>query len=670
MKRLFFILLCCLFMFFIICKCDLIKTKADNETTDEINLFEDFIYDDIDRCYYCYPVDNVWQAELRLLLFRGTNNGNDAYILYDEIDNEVIEYSFNSRGLWGTQGRFVDIFLFFSGNYYGGMNSGQLADKDSPKTITIFHGTTVESIDSNYLYKSLNKQIDYCIEENNFNYTENVVKQHTIENDFYFTNLNNNYGDNLYHTCGYISTLMLLSYAHEFYDSNIIPDILTCEIAGNTVTKQKQDMYNKTYKNDYNIKNFESPGANEEFQQFLIKYYHDVEELNPESDYTFHGSDFQQMIEKYFNTFYNGDIVGLRKVSDFRKEMSVSDYYNSTEFSQSYEYYESCVDRTLLYNEDIDEEYELDIVKELDNNNPVIIYIDGSEPLLLNLEKYDGSTIQELSELPTGHAMIAYGYVETETGLYYKCHFGRKEKNGNYTNNEIYIKALNIVKGFVFKPFSTPTEQQQSSYYYDNNGCMMNLPTNNVYETYEDFAVDLGNVEYDDEKEYYYCNCEEPHLLYQQNHNMKYRNLDDNNHQKFCDCGYQIEENHETVHTDATCVEHYAYCIYCSFTDYHADGISYAVGEDPNLVPEHYHTWTCTECNLSGAWTHTLECTSLGSQHHYLECKLCEYAEAVPHGIGFNIELWYQRIDENSHEVYCIGCGERWIEEHINCDCW
>lgn len=687
MKKNLKIILIAMFLVFAMFQCIKVDTFADTENE---GLFDDFIITHASHCYYS-SLDNSandgeenYIVDLRLYVFEGTYNGSHAYAIYDHKENRVIEYSFNSYSPWNcmTSGGFI-VFVYFEGGYHGMINLQEVALEDEvlkPDKIVIVDTDPYTIIESEAFCEKFSEVREINLDVSVFDFSENLIKKHDIQNSFYFQQLDNNYGDNLYGSCSYVAMGMLFSYYNEFIDNNIIPETMSLESNGNIINYFKNDLYTKSFDNEYNIKNFESPGANENFQQFLLSYGSTILNDDGEILYGLSYDQIDSVLEQYLNNYYDGDCnIGVRKVTNERYAYPENDYNLKYGFDNTYNYYKNQSNRNnLIVNAGTANEYEfeLDIKKELDNNNPVLLcfttsFVDG-----YNFQGYletPGENVINVNNPGVGgHAVIAYGYVETETGVFYKCHMGWKNKVGENTYNEIYVSATGLVNGYVLKLFDSPNSDQESSYYYENDNCLMNLPTNNTYTTFEEFLLEKTNIVYENDIEYYYCTCGLNHLIYQKNHehNLKYRDLDDGRHRKYCICGYDVEEEHEIVHTGVDCVEHYAYCIYCSFEDYHADGITYFVGEDPNLIPEHFHTWTCSICNLSGAWTHTLEGTSLGSSYHYLECKICEYEEAVPHGMGYNIELWIYKIDENTHSVLCIGCGETWIEEHTDsCMC-
>lgn len=402
--------------------------------------------------------------------------------------------------------------------------------------------------------------------------------------------------------------------------------------------------------------------------QFIVKYGQNI--FGEDVNITLEDQNLA-LVDNYLNSFYNNSNIDIRLVSDFR--YFNDEAYNGVNnlFPESYEYYDSVIDRDILKNDNFPNsygEYEFDIFTEIDNGNPVVLFLtDGKWEL--NLENYDNEYVKGYTSLPMGHVAVVYGYVLTENGIYYRCHFGHKVENESYNNNDVWIKTTTfnsytpkITGGFVIKKFNETHTNEESSYYYDNDGCIMNLPTNEVFETYEEFAVSTGNVEYDNSKEYYYCNCDIPHLLYEKAHIFKFHEFDNTKHIKYCSCGYSINEEHSLYHH--TFIDgHYEVCHSCSYSNAHPDGVIY------DVVYEMEHSWTCSSCNTSGTNTHTFEFESAGLHSHYSSCTICDYENIVPH--GFEFDIWYTRIDDATHLAHCSCCEEEWIENHTTyCPCY
>lgn len=679
-KILKIILLALIFLCFICFKGLLNLDVYANNGGDDF--YKDFTLESIQKCYYCYEDSENWSLELSMIIYWGKTNGNDSYILYDDKNNSVIEFSPSSISKWDLNYNYVHSFIIFEKiidgrkvYFYGGINllSNLIFYYDSD-------GEFCQK-ESEYLFLDIVTQSKQNVSDSYFNLTENVIKKNSIDNDFYFTNLINNYGNNVRGSCSFVSTGILFSYVNEFIDNDIVPNNFELIYNNSYYEYTKEEVYEKSINNDFNISSVESPGLNEYFHQFLLNLYNENNVSNDGYSYSVHSDKIPRFIELYLNRYYtNGELVGLRYVSDYRKYYdSDLEYYRNEctlnvssadeVFNQSYEYYEQQLDRSNLIREDLEIEYALDIFKEIDNGNPVLLIAESNEEIELNYEDYYGNSELKNIFLSGGHAMIAYGYVQTEDGIYYRCHYGNKMPYSSYNNNDIYFKSDEVVTGYVLKYFGDETNVESSSYYYDNGECLINLPTDEIYETYDEFVKNEGNVEFNNTTEYYYCNCEEKHLLYQCGHNYHYRKIDDSTHQKYCHCGHIEDENHTIKHTTSTTYDHYAYCDYCTYYDYFIDGITYYVGEDPYGIPEYYHTWSCSVCNLSGVYNHALEFESLGENYHRMNCRYCEYSDVAPHGCGYNVEIYYNKIGDNLHTAYCIGCKEEWIETHIGCNC-
>ena len=645
---------------------------ANND--DNENFYNDFLIESIQKCYYCYYEEDEWKIDLSIILYWGTTNGNKSYVLYDNKNNIRIEYSMVINDVWNVSPDSYDALIFFQGHYYGRVLKAS-------NMIYYYDDNTVLCKISEDLCTNIEPQKAQNVEINSFSLNENIIKRNDIDNDFYFKNLINNYGNNIKGSCCFVAMGMLFSYVNEFIDNRIIPNSFEFNYDGNDYNYSKDHILEKSISTDYNISNVESPGSNELFHQFLIDYFNEYINLDNEYKYSIGFASLHRTIEGYLEQYYlNSSLVDIRCVSDYRYHYSSDlEYYQneidsdiqstSDVFEFSYEYYEAQRNKNILKNEDYSLEYEFDILKEIDKGNPVLIIAKEDDEVEINYEDYHGNKVLKKIELPGYHAMIAYGYVQTENGIYYRCHYGNKMPYSTFNNNDIYFKSDDIVTGYVLKRFNTETNVESSSYYYDNGECLINLPTDEIYETYDEFVKNEGNVEFNNTTEYYYCNCETKHLLYQCGHNYHYRKIDDSTHQKYCHCGYNYIENHTIEHTTSTTYDHYAYCIDCSYHDYFAEGIIYYVGEDPYNMPEHYHTWSCSLCNLSGVYNHTLEFESLGENYHQMNCKYCDYQDLAPHGCGYNVEIYYNKIADDMHLAYCIGCKEEWIETHIGCNC-
>lgn len=338
-----------------------IDVKANNN---EDNFYEDFTLESIQKCYYCYENNENWILELSMIIYWGTTNGNNSYILYDDKNNSVIEYSPSSINKWNFNYNSVNSFIIFEklveGNkvyFYGGIN---LQSK-----IIFYYDSDGEFAqkDSKYLFLDIVPQTKQIVSDSYFNLSENVIKKNNIDNDFYFSNLTNNYGNNERGSCTFVSIGILFSYVNEFIDNNIILNNFELNYNDNSYNYTKEQVYEKTINHDYNI-------SNEEYI------------------YSIHYDKIPKFLELYLNNYYtNNSLVGLRYVSDYRKyytsdleyyrnECSLNVSSSNEVFEHSYEYYEQQLDRDNLIREDLEVEYALDIFKEIDNGNPVLLIAD------------------------------------------------------------------------------------------------------------------------------------------------------------------------------------------------------------------------------------------------------------------------------------------------------
>lgn len=633
-------------------------------TTEQEYLFKDFIPTKVIKVYNITQKDDgEYDAKASLYLYDGKINNIDGYILYDFVKNEIIEYSLNSLSPWeensyGYGDNSIPLYFEQSGYHMRTtLGTDIIHNCDLSYSIT---DSTVEAIQS-----LLSPLSDVSLDTVEFSLTTAVIKFHTIEKSFYFENLNNNFGDNINGSCGYVAIGMLLSYANEFLDSTIVPKNFSFNKNGTIYNIDKNSVYSKVSQNEYNISNFNnSPGANELFHQFLINYGSNILNNNGNLIYGLSEDDMQKIMLTYLNSFYeNYDKIGLRKVTNERY-INESSYEETYGFTENYEYYEGKRNRNdIISNVDGNNyEYEFDIIKELDNDNPVILTLtynaNNFYQYLGPIRNIDGSVEQAVFTPYNGHAVIAYGYVQTSHGIFYKCHMGWKDSTGVYKFSDIYVKASDILHGFVLKKFDHDYEYTlESSYVYSNGECELTIPTQKIYSTKREFVKETCSLTKDNNYEYYYCS-EHEHLIYKSAHEYNFESLNNQSHLKYCDCGIEFEVAHTFVHYDDynNSHDHVAYCTSCCTGYYDTDGITYSVDS------EFRHCWVCTKCNKSGISTHDIGYIEIDSVNHARFCKVCEYFEHLSHYSAGAVEYYYE--NKEYHYAFCLMCGARWLEHH------
>lgn len=641
----------------------LLKSVDVSASENDIELLQDFQATHASFCYLYEQVVNENSAnpsinvELSLIIYEGFIGENDAYVLYNRYTNEIVEYNLNSHSLWDLTSRSLTeaVPVYISSNIHLIVNWPKVLVLEN---FSLEHNSWIEYPEFANLFAPITL-ID--LNEEPFDVESVIVNENTVENDFYFENLNLNFGDNVFGSCAYVSMAMILSYYNEFYDQSIIPEVLSYTTNEYTNSILKSNSYNYSYDNKYNISQMESPGANDNFHNFLIEY--GSKYVLEESDlvYGLYEDQVKDIFSSYINDFYDNSKLQTRYVTDDRV---LDDEYSYDFFEEDYEYYESQTNEQLLFDSDGIFEYELDICKEIDNGNPVLLFLnDFFSPYSYYsyLENYNGTLDNVMFSSYQGHAVVAYGYVVTEHQIFYKCHMGWKSSDNRYDFNEVYVTTDAICTGIVLKDFSEEDEfVEDSSYVYENNGCKLFIPTNKLFNSLSELAIATKNIDFDTEQEYYYCDCEVGHVLYQRNHIFNYHENDTSTHIKYCSCGYSLIENHDIYH-ETTGHGHYELCEKCDYYNAHADGVTYTVLEEIS------HSWSCSICNSSGIINHEYIFTPLDNNIHMTTCSICEYENYVPHGIEF--DMWYIRIDNLTHIAHCSCCGQEWIESHIE-NCW
>lgn len=629
-----------------------------------LELLENF---DATEASFCYQfslsydenseIDDI-NVELSLIIYEGKIGDNNAYVLYNRYTREIIEFNLNSYSPWEISSRPVSDAapVYVSSNIHLFVRGTQVLVLE---TVTE-NPQWLEYPEFAALFNPV-KKIDLHSEP--FDANQIIYSENSINNAFYFENLSNNFGDNINGSCGYIAISMLLSYYNEFYDQSIIPETITYNNNEQDVSIFKSDFYNKSYDREYDISKMESPGANDNFHNFLIEYGSKCVLGENELVYGMYKSQVKEILASYLNDFYGNSNLQTRYVVDER--VSEGDYSNSVYFEEDYEFYESQQNEDLLWDVNNEFIYELDICNEIDNGNPVILFLNNFNApydYYTYLENYNGELDNVKYTSYEGHAVVAYGYVVTNGGIYYKCHMGWKNEDGRYNYNSVYVFAGTVCEGIILKDFSEQLEVvEDSNYIYENDGCILYMPTNHIFQSYNELVLACNNIDFNDAFEYYYCDCNNEHILYQKGHEFLYHEYTIENHVKYCKCGFSLIESHSLYH-DTYYDGHYELCSECSYQNVHSSSVTYMCLEETK------HIWICSECNLNGVAYHTYVFESIDNQFHKTNCLICDYENYVPHGVEF--DMWYYRIDNQYHTAYCSCCGENWIEAHnSNCLC-
>ncbi len=303
----------------------------------------------------------------------------------------------------------------------------------------------------------------------------------------YFSNLEYNFGNNYFGTCGYVATGMLLSFWDTYWDDNIIPE-------------QFDNIANLEYnKLSYGL---ESPGIyreNEILNGITINDYYEVVENYSD---TYFQLLLIKMVKEEFNSFEldSASITGL--------------YWN--DYIDLYNYY--------IYNYRGYSTSDVDFIgyggigsgaKKSENvRNYAINLVKKGIPVKLgighNYDSYDGT-----------HAVVAYDYNEAKDELY--CHFGWGPNTTHVTIESLGYTSYNNVFGFNFK----------NGHNHSNN-YKYNTATHCACHYVIPYHIDLINGNYRDVLPIYKWNgLNQEKWFAEQNLKYKFSILDQNRHAIF-----------------------------------------------------------------------------------------------------------------------------------------
>ncbi len=658
-KKIVIICLISIFTLFFAVK-DKEKIQADPV---DVSIFADFTPTSVVRVYreYYDDVECELYYEMNLYVYDGYINNTPAFIMYDYVYDEIVEYSLTSPSLF--------IYFCNSSNLFGLylMNGYHVMCTEESTQYLVLE--TLEYYPASLAIQSLrNLNLLYDLDISSFNINGVPTREHDIENAFYFSNLNNNFGDNIYGSCSYVAMAMLLSYYNEFIDSRIIPDEFYSFLDPNVLNFTKADILDQSYKNwGYNITSMESPGANDLFHNFLIEYYSTYVNNYNDLKYGLDYYDIRNLAINYINDYCNTSYVDYRMLTDYR-EKEIEDYSSAHGIILSNNYSYNVLFNTTNHNDllnvDINgtiPEYELDILDELDNDNPVLLMLNTSlistYSYVYDIPYYDDTDLDCIIERYAGHAVVAYGYKVINGEIYYRCHLGWKTDDAF---SDIYIKSYSVLRGLSLRCYDSEATSDEN-YIHTHGNCELVIPKNVAFSSLNDYFVYVCDLDYDENLEYYSCpNCNE--ILYARSHNFNINTYDENYHRLRCDCGYNYLALHSGPHYDDN-YGHYQVCNVCNHMYYVTAEITYTPVTDVT------HQWYCSKCNRSGIANHSIHYTQHSLQYHYRCCEFCVYGELVPHWASGATYQYYQ-IDENYHHVYCDQCNYHWVELHnSNCDC-
>lgn len=628
----------------------------------QISLFDNYI---LELVYNIY-------GETQYLLIESTGHDYQAYIIYDFMIEEAIEYSCTRISDWSSNsecGESLKVYFNLNSKFY--VKNDALFDLNNIYICDI----DVE----NYFVERLNfsdKMVALSEWAMNRYNNKLISSEYDIENAFFFKNFQiddeNNF--NNYGSCAVVAAALLLSYYDVFYDDSIIATYESYDgityLTQNRVAKKLVD-----YAND----------ADDFIDNFYIdlwdstdyQLYYPNEITNPtKTNYVapagpskgFHDYLVEIAIDKgYLN---NGmTVINTENlISDFLSSKNITNLSTCRELGRR------------------------GIISVLETNTPVIIGMTGYSYFYMQNETLVGKK----DELDCSHEVVAYGYQDTSIGLFFHVNMGWPTNNNdkNYFN-DTYVSAQ--LMGYYTYLDSTNLEHVCGNHYMlynDENSLYIEICTCESFEDNFYFissTSDYDSVNYDghvnpikiehslDNYEVYnenqhlkkcrlYNYCGKSEL---ENHNyVIIGSSNDSEHYIKCkDCGYTKYESHidSTIRSNVT--EHYKYCSYCL---------------EEYAIEEHYfiysgtdesHTGICRECEYEiSTEEHIVTINNYNNSKHQYLCN-CGYERFENHSFDDNLictvcgfehlthTYLYSKYSSSKHLKYCL-CGEQIYESH------
>lgn len=371
-----------------------LEVHAFNIPGDEPQTMQYYVASRQNIAYWDLEENEIYEAYFELVHYRVCDNMifpqlKNGFLIRN--DSTVFEYSYETMLIENFNFNYIDAKMIFIITSNLDVYRYAIVN-DTGEELFLDHETSdFLELDINYDLSNIDRNLIFY----EYEFDENDVSN-KIDESSYFENLNNNFGINNTGSCTYVSLGILLGYYDIFKNDNLINDsqtYLSGDAKLGSITESSVDTFiSKEAYGSHNINYFpNSPGTTNAFHNFLVYEVgrNDLNYYNYElGESAVDGLSMQQtknVLDKYLI-----DYVGL----------------NHTQFST-----------TVLADEQ-------QIINELNNNRPVLI---GCSSWSMNYVLNFSATSQEdviSTYLNSGHALVAYGYEETDEGVYFKCHTG------------------------------------------------------------------------------------------------------------------------------------------------------------------------------------------------------------------------------------------------------
>ena len=635
----------------------------------QINLFEEY------RLEFIY---NIY-GESQYLLIESTSNYQKAYIIFDFLLEEAIEYSCSRLSDW-TENHIgfenIKIYLNLFSKFYIENNNLYNINKEFICNIdlTDINFNDIQcgnDDDSSTVFDDAQLEL----------YLNKVIRsEYDIENSFFFKNfwIDRRYEFNTDNSCAVVAASILLSYYDAFYNDNIISDVesynninyLTKNKVAKKIVSDSNDSSN-FYIDLWNAKDFVQYEQCD-FDSSLGLYY--VAPAGPSR--SFHNYLKEIAYDKGYLTTYMTISDTSQLINDFLEMKNISNISSNINLGRN------------------------GIIDILNDDIPVIIGMAGYDCYYYyQQEGYAAELTGVKYDITSQHAVVAYGYQQTSIGLFFHVNMGYGMNDGNYVitySNDTYVNA-NLM-GYYAYIDAENLEHVCSNYYLlynEINGQFLELCPCNSFETnfnflssdadydyvnyenhedaikvYHQFDVyELYNEDYHRSKCRLFEYCEKFEL---KPHNFKIINKNDNNshYLKCSDCGYTKIENHVgNRYVYYSSEKHGKNCEICVESyDYELHNFIYN-GSDDN------HSGYCRDCNYEiDEQNHMIQINDYTEQQHQYLCD-CGYQRYENH--IYNDEMTcticlhehlnhvysYTKYSSLKHIKYCL-CGDEIYETH------
>lgn len=592
-------------------------------------------------------------GEAQYLLIESTNEAKKAYIIYDFMLEEAIEYNENKISDWSLNENAVNsikIYLNLTEKLYI-FNDG-LYNVFTDELISEIYG--LEDM-INFTDCALNPSVEMS-EIDIERYNNRLVKdEYNIKNSFFFENffIDEELDFNSQGSCVIVATSLLLSYYDVFYNDNIIDDEVyyngTTYLTSNNIAHDIFANDDTSDSTNYNIKYTDrfyiDTWGNTKYKKTGACEFDDLEGVQW---YNFAGptKEFHDYLVEIAED--NGYFAPWDGMFVFNAKYLLDDYFEMKNF-EGVSTYTNFDDSN--------------IINCLNNDIPVIIGATGYDYYNKCYLKYDNESIIKgvNNSLQCSHSVIAYGYQKTSIGTFYHVNMGWAnyflEIDGvDYYNNysDAYISPY--LMGFHTYIDASNLNHVCSNQYqlYDKNidlvipVCPCQTLNNNMnfvqYDDYFDY-VDINNdnlydIQFSHKFDDYNLYNDEFHLI-------KCRLYDE--------CGqYKIEEHDFSLIGKYNEERHYIKCRDCGYIKYESHLYK---DEEPNGIAT--HSQYCSICyDYYGTENHTFIYRGDDSSHIGI-CADCQYEQNID-----NHEIQLTQHSERNHKFYC-SCGYERYEEHF-----